>query len=132
MMRKAEKQYRPAVPMSTVRAAKKLYDDILAVIANAQDEALTLGWEAFQNWRLTDAAVQGLNLAEARKQFSFSDMGDGDRMVYWKPTNEAIMFLGAPKVDTTEPLKPKGTVGYRLPTWAERQEMSQARAGQTP
>lgn len=83
------------------------------------DKTLTLALDAY-----APALRQAYTLDECKGQLRIADMGDGDVMVYWQPTDALLVFFEHPRINTDN-FPPKVTMGYRLPTAEERAELAQ-------
>lgn len=85
-----------------------------------RDKALTIGLDEFK-----PGLVVSIGLENAKRSLRFSDMLDGDAMVYWQPTDEVVMLLCAPKLIEVDGALPTINVNYRTPTPKERAELTE-------
>ena len=83
------------------------------------DQTLTLALDAYDGELLRTHTFD-----ECKAQLRISDMGDGDVMVYWQPTDAQLGFFQYPRIDSLR-YPPVISMSYRLPTAEERVELAQ-------
>lgn len=97
-----------AVRQASAEAWQKTVDKTLRLALDDYDAAL----------------LQARTLDECKAQLRISDMGDGDVMVYWQPTDALLGFFQYPRIDSLR-YPPVISMSYRLPTAEERAELAE-------